>query len=258
MAKKTLGQLEFDRFYITEGLWVTYNHSGKMSGTPDISTPATINPICKKRMENGDSICKKCYANTLLKCRKSLLAHLESNFEILNSKQLSKLDWAGLIIDPKEYPQFRIESFGDLASVTQAENYINLCLTHPDIRFGWWTKNIHFVEEACGELGYNKLPSNISLVKSSERLNEVSIPKNEFETENVKAVFTVYTLDWLLAALDGDVSKISQFINCAGRNCKRCGKCYNPNHKDIIYINEILKRDQPRARKLGIDCGEEE
>lgn len=247
---------QFGTFYKETGLWIVFHHLGKMDGTFSLSTPSSCNPICKARMEAGDSVCKDCYTKGMLRCRKSLTKHLESNFEILNSKVYPVQKFEKLEIRSEDFPQGRIEAFGDQASVPQAKNNINFCTAHPNIRFGWWTKNMFLLEQASKELGLEKLPANISLVKSSEKLNQVSIPKSEFEIQNVKAVFTVYTLDWLLKHFNNDISKISQFVTCGGRNCRICGKCYNPYHEGVIYINEILKQDQKRAKKLGIDCGE--
>ena len=40
--------------------------SGKMEGIPSISTSCLENPICRARMENGESVCSHCFAAATL------------------------------------------------------------------------------------------------------------------------------------------------------------------------------------------------
>ena len=53
-------------------LWET-NHTGKMKGIRSIGTSCSDNPHCLKRMADGCSVCSKCYAETYMKMRNSVI-----------------------------------------------------------------------------------------------------------------------------------------------------------------------------------------
>ena len=68
----------------------------------------------------------------------------------------------------------------------------------------------------------------------------------------VNFVFTVYELDFLL---DNGINP-EMFINCGGRSCRGCMKCYslkNFETGNALYISELVKADAKRARKMGIN-----
>lgn len=111
--------------------------SGKMSGIPSISTSCLDNPICRQRMQNGESVCCHCFAEALLKARKNVHENTRVNFELLNAEVLP----LELLPRFRNVAIVRIESFGDVASATQAINYINIAKVNPDITFAAWTKN---------------------------------------------------------------------------------------------------------------------
>lgn len=197
--------------------------TGKLSGIPSISTACLLNPICKKRMENGNSICAHCFAAALLEKKDTVNQAMKSNFYLLQN--LLPLDML---------PRFRnvcivrIESFGDVASVNQAKNYINICKVNPAVRFAAWTKNDWIWEAAIDELGK---PENLTMVFSSPMLNQHTTPKYP---EIFNHIFTVYDGETIAFYENGQ-----EFINCGARDCWNCQKCYR---KDTEFmIRERLK-----------------
>ena len=98
---------------------VSDNMTGKMEGIPSISTSCLVNPICIKRMQSGESVCHYCFAQATLSRYKAAGKNAEMNFYLLNSQ----------VLDLDLLPRFRnvaigrIESFGDVASVTQTHRY---------------------------------------------------------------------------------------------------------------------------------------
>lgn len=203
--------------------------SGKMSGIPSISTSCLVNPICIKRMQDGESVCCHCFAAATMQRYSSAGQHAENNFYLLNREVL-----------PLEYlPRFRnvaivrIESFGDVASVTQAINYINICKVNPFITFAAWTKNAAIWNKAIAQAGK---PENLSLVYSSFKLNEQAAAAEYFTADGVNHfdhVFTVY--DKATCDFYGD-----HFVNCGARDCATCRRCYRKDPAEFT-VREQLK-----------------
>lgn len=132
--------------------------SGKMSGIPSISTSCLVNPICQARMKNGESVCAHCFAAATLDRYTSAGAHAENNFYLLNAEVLP-LD---MLPRFRNVAIVRIESFGDVASVTQAINYLNIVKVNPFITFAAWTKNASIWNAAIKKAGK---PENLSSVR---------------------------------------------------------------------------------------------
>lgn len=100
-------------------------HTGKMTGTPSISTSVKLNQRCQERAK-CDGICAHCYAAGLLDKRDGLRKNLELNTELL-TKEL--IYWDDL---PRIYDDiFRFEAFGDLNNEIQLVNYVRICLKNP-------------------------------------------------------------------------------------------------------------------------------
>ena len=191
------------------------DHSGKMKGMQSLSTACGMNPYCKARVENGDSICAKCYAMRQTAFRKALEKKLERNTELL-TKELYPVE-----AFPKVNTKiFRFESFGDLNNVIQLGNFINMCKANPKTTFALWTKNVFLLREAR-EVGFKK-PRNLIIVQSSRLLNIVDEPADPW----VDKVFTVW-------------SKANKKINCGGRKCFECRRCYTK--RTGKYVHEVVK-----------------
>lgn len=213
--------LKKSKYAINESpLHVSDDMSGKMSGIPSVSTSCLVNPICKARMKQGDSICAHCFAETTLKRYTACGKAMESNFHLLNDSVLP-LDLLPIFAN---VAIVRIESFGDVASVTQAINYANLCKVNPNVVFAWWSKNMSIIEKAFDIVGK---PENVIMVESSEKLNV----EKEKSSPIVDKVFTVYD--------EKTIAQKSVEINCGARCCATCRRCYRKDTE--IVVNEKLK-----------------
>ena len=206
------------------GLHYTTNHTAKMQGIHSLSTSVAINPHCIERQKNGNSICSKCFASTMMKRYSALNECLISNTEILTS---GILDWDVLPLTPTRY--FRFEAFGDLLNEYQIINYFNIASKNPNTLFALWTKNPRIIERALENSDLEK-PSNLQIVLSSPLIN-VELKSTNFDF--VDKIFSVF---------DKKTAKGIE-INCGARSCLACGRCYqpNPNGLKIQHIREILK-----------------
>ena len=213
---------EFER---VTGIHITRTHTGKMKGKHSLSTSVIANPICKKRMQNGDSVCAKCYAAKMLNgVYKKEDACFTRNFEALQ-KPLKVVP-----ILPKGWKDFRFEALGDIASEIQFHNYLLIARANPNTTFTIWSKNTYIMNAV---FKYESKPKNLVIIQSSTQVNKVEKPKYWF----VDKVFTVYK--------DREIAKqLGVNINCEAKatrkRCEDCNKCYNLKDK-TKYINEILK-----------------
>lgn len=207
------------------GIHVTKVHTGKMSGKRSLSTSVLQNPICQARRKNKDSICSKCYAN-------KMLSGIYRTSEPCFAKNFAELQKPLMFFPkfPDSWKDFRFESFGDVASKTQALNYLKIMYCNPKVTFALWTKNPAIVDSAIAEIGK---PKNMIYIQSSICINKVD-PKY---SDNIDKVFTVFD-SWKSA------EKAGMKINCEGKlkhlRCEDCNKCYNLRSK-TVYINEIVK-----------------
>ena len=194
--------------------------SGKMTGIPSVSTSCLANPICLKRMLDGDSICAHCFANTTLSrytdCGKAML-----NNTYLLTESILPLDMLPLF----KSDIARIESFGDVQNVTQSINYSNMCLINPNTTFAWWSKNIPIIAKAFDIIGGK--PDNVILIESSPKVNVKLEPSSHY----VDKVFTVYSKEYIIA---NDID-----INCGARCCNTCRRCYRKDTE--ADVREQLK-----------------
>lgn len=194
---------------------VSDNMSGKMQGIPSISTSVLDNPICQKRREQKNSICAKCFAANTAARYSSLAKNLSSNLELLTSEILPD------DVLPRFIPELasivRFESFGDLASVNQATNYLNIARVNPGVRFAIWTKNIAILAAAVEMAGK---PENIRVIYSAPMINKpIDAEKVKRTFPSVDAVFTVYDKK--------HVAENGTDINCGAKSCITCRNCYD-------------------------------
>lgn len=196
----------------------------KMAGFQSVSTSVLENPICQARRTDPESVCAKCYADHLCRYRKPLQNCLSRNFEILNAGLLTEREALRVVFDTR---YARIESFGDVASVTQARNYIRIIRANPDTDFGIWSKNAGIWQKAFELEGK---PDNSTFVLSSIHLNRIDEVKPEWQSF-VDHVFTVWSPDQYIYA--------GTPHECAGIKCRTCLKCYKRGTEFII--NEKLR-----------------
>ena len=215
-----MGYITYEEFYKRTGIKVTVKHNGKMEGMSSLSTDCSSNKYCLERMKNGHSVCKKCYADRMMSRYKNLQKMTKLNMDSL--KEL--LDVSDLPTINSLY--FRFEAFGDLDNEIQFINYVHICEKNPKTNFALWTKNPWIIDNVF-KLGVKK-PKNLNIILSSVELNKPTESKYDF----VDKVFTVYDKDYIM---DNDVK-----INCGGRKCMSCLKCYKKTNR-TYYINEKIK-----------------
>jgi len=163
-----------------------HNDGTKMEGIQSISSSVWLNPICQKRSKCPGSVCEKCFAEKLLGYRKTLAVCLEKNYEELNDHLFSRDEAASVVVTSI---LGRIESFGDVATVMQARNYIRIMSANADVGWGIWSKNLGIWVAAFHLDGK---PKNCTFVLSSPELNEIAeVP--EWAKEYVDHVFTVWS-----------------------------------------------------------------
>lgn len=210
-------------------------HSGKLEGIPSISTACVCNKNCIARIKKNkkNSICCHCYADTLLKMRKTLRNKLIVNFMFYTFYEITEN--CVPVITSRE---FRFESFGDLSNVIQFNNYctISSAKVNQSVNFALWTKNPWIIKKALDQ--GTKKPDNMKIIYSIEEINR-NITIEEFNRIKEKypfidAVFVVCTKQYI------EENNIP--VICGGKSCvNECGcKCYNRNC-NIKIITEMLK-----------------
>ena len=200
--------------------------SGKLEGFWSVSTSVLMNPICQQRAKDPDSICHDCYAATTTSGRSGLTQALETNYRILNDFLISEDSWKALNW-PTTNGYARVESFGDVASITCARNYLRIINSHPHIVFGVWTKNVNIWMHAF-ELEGGK-PANMKFIVSSPYTNHpVDIPEEWLPYVDHR--FTVYDAEY------AEANGIT--INCGGRKCATCMNCYCNGPFDIAELKK--------------------
>lgn len=205
------------------------NHSKgtKMDGIQSIGTTSLCNPICQKRKGECGGICAHCYADALCKFRGSLNQRLQENFVKLTSRLLTAKEAAAV---PVTSEIARIESFGDVAKVVQARNYLRIIKAHPGIRFGIWSKNWGIWLAAFKAEGK---PKNCTYVHSSHEVNKPDVLDPRI-APYVDHVFTVWDKQTY-----PEIIRKNPRTECAGLSCNACRKCYRKNRS--FYINERLR-----------------
>lgn len=215
-------------FQIVSALWIVNHNANKLQGISSISSSVHDNCFCKARQKIKDCICKFCYAYNQQSYQTGLKEHNILNGIILRNILIPVEMFKSL---PILFPILRIESFGDVANVIQARNYIRIIKAFPEKRCAIWSKNIEIWKTAFEIEGK---PENTTYVHSSSKINipdTINLEKYWF----VDHIFTVYTKAYAKAH--------NIVINCGGKKCMVCimnkTNCYYRN--DILFINELKK-----------------
>jgi hypothetical protein len=217
-----------DYFRLVSCLWIVNHNANKLQGISSISSSVHDNCFCKARQAIADCICKFCYAYNQQSYQTGLKEHNILNGIILRNVLIPVKAFKSL---PILFPYLRIESFGDVANVIQARNYIRIIKAFPGKRCAIWSKNKEIWKQAFSIEGK---PKNTTYVHSSSKLNT---PDNiDRERYNfIDHVFTVYTKAY--------IKKHNIIINCGGKKCIKCimekKNCYFRNTE--FYINEQKK-----------------
>ena len=214
--------------------------TGKLEQFHSISSSVAENEICKARSQNCNSICSKCYAKDSVSYRSNLKLALLINHIILNCFDIDTEAWKVLPI-PSTNGKARLESHGDVASVTASDNMTKIIMSHNWLVFGVWTKNHGFWKRSLDRFGK---PSNMVFIVSSDIVNKVlEVPDGV--RKYVDHVFTVFDFKY--------VKEHNVEIHCGYHHCKDCLVCYTLDSKQY-YVNEILKKDTKKyCAYMGID-----
>lgn len=215
-------------------LWIvnhknTDKQNSKLAGLSSLSTCCLDNPACLARMKDKDSVCSHCYAAAQQRRNFGLTQRNLINGLILRNVGIPVWAWqCGLACVMFDKHFFRIESFGDTASIMQVCNYLTFIKAFPAVQFAAWTKNVNQWFNAMDCIGK---PENLSFVTSSYRMNET----DEYQDSRVNHTFTVYDHNF---AENNDIH-----INCGGRSCMECiikhQGCYYTDTARII--SELVK-----------------
>lgn len=211
----------------------TKESKSKLAGLDSISTCCLDNPLCEALRKIPGSICQKCYAATQQSRQAELTERNIINGLILRNFLIPRKYFTLLPFAPLA-DFIRIESFGDVANVTQARNYSRLMNAHRARRFGVWSKHRGIWAAAFQAEGGK--PKNASFVYSSLYLDT---PAEIFP--EVDHTFTVYRPETITAeGID---------INCGGKHCADCirakkGCYFKPSARNPVEIREQLKEPE--------------
>lgn len=196
---------------------ITWKHSGKMLGIHSLSTSNLDNKFCEKMKAVDGSICQKCFADKQLRCRPTNRNKFRDN-DFLKYTKLKKGD-----IPFINSAYFRFESFGELETMIQLENYIQIAKNNKHANFALFTKRADLLKKLKSK------PSNMQIVLSSPLINK---PVNADNIKVVNKIFTVWDKEQAI--------KEGIDIQCGKRKCIECLICYK-KAKGKKYINELLK-----------------
>lgn len=226
---------EFER---KTGIHFTLDHTGKMRGMWSLSTSPLTNSRCCHRSKCKGAICSQCYSLSMQRRYHGLDHALRANSDILYHSVTPVNEWPVIVSKTK----FRLESFGDLATIVQAINYINFCLRNPAVNIAIYTKNPDILSAAFEMVGGGPKtgkPANMIVNYSSPYVNIVNDATYQRYEWMIDHVFTV--VDEIgLDAIGGPAA-----VNCGARSCDECERCYK--HDGALHIWEVIKS---KAKKL--------
>lgn len=210
-------------------IWIVNHMANKLEGICSVSSSVHDNWFCQRWRNIAGCICEHCYAHNQQSYQTGLKEHNIINGIILRNILIPVKAFKALNI---MFSYLRIESFGDVANVTQARNYIRIIKAFPRKRCAIWTKNVAIWQAAFDAEGK---PENTTFVVSSPLINKPIDDPIANACPYIDHIFTVYTKAY---AKQNGIT-----INCGGRKCMECIKakknCYFRN--DTLYINELKK-----------------
>ena len=205
------------------------DHGGKMSDVISVSTSPLENKYCQERAKIENSICSHCYSIQFNEYRSSLREKLAKNTELFTTEVIPVNEWP---VFPAFIEIFRLEAFGDLGNVIQAQNYINFCKANNNdlynhCKFALWTKNIFLL---TATFKYTEKPGNMIIIYSSPCVN---LPAEK--ALNIPFIDKIFTVWDNKETAENNHAR----INCGARNCNTCRRCYS--RRTAKLINELLK-----------------
>lgn len=190
---------------------------GKMKGFKSLNTSPLDNTFCNGMACRDDTICSHCYSRRALKTyatngRKPW----KRNGYILSKK----------VLDEEKLPDitdkyFRFHSHGELINENHLINFVNIAKKNPDTNFVLYTKRKDLIKK-IGKCGV----SNIRYIYSEPLINNPC----DVIPEGFDGKFRVFSRDY--------VQKHNIDINCEGKSCMECLKCYTGG---IRIANELIK-----------------
>lgn len=216
-----------------------HSNDQKLAGMYSCNTYCGMNERCKARHAAKIGICAKCYSFRLTAIYKSLTRKLIKNTFLFNTILFEINDFP--IINNKYE---RIESFGDINTVTQARNYIRFMKRNKKTIFGIFSKNADIWYKAF--ISENGKPANCVYTHSSLYINKPEydifgkyiLPDGK---DMIDKLFTVYNAQY---AIENNI-----IITCGGNACMPCLRCYNKK-KTCRIQNEIVKSELKKYEKL--------
>lgn len=209
----------------------TASRNSKLDSLISISTCALTNPFCAKLRTVAGCICQKCYATAQQKQQTALAEHNTINGLILCNQLFTVEELATKYIGVKFA---RIEAFGDVYDLKQAQNYIRLIKSHPETIWGIWTKHPATYDAAFTAEGGK--PRNARFVLSSRMINQQTNTPDYISPDMIDHVFTVY---------DRKTPRPEAAYHCR-KKCRECivaGKgCYYPASEfNPVQVAEEIK-----------------
>ena len=211
----------------------TKESKSKLAGLDSISTCCLDNPLCEALRKIPGSICQKCYAATQQSRQPELSERNIINGLVLRNFLIPRKYFALLHFAPLATYR-RVESFGDVANVTQARNYCRIITAHKAARFGVWSKHEGIYKAAFKAEGGQ--PKNASFVYSSVFVDTPAPLPDGFDH-----VFTAYH--------PATITAEGIEINCGGRRCADCirakkGCYFKASARNPVEIREQLKEPE--------------
>lgn len=209
---------------------------GKMKWVISVSTSCVCNERCLLRMMHPEWVCSHCFSKGTHEQYKAAREHYIDNTTLLQGRILEEHELPHYAPSEAYTDMLRFESFGDLGSVEQVINFVNIAKENTLKRCALFTKNPDFLYKA-GKLGYTK-PENMCLILSSKPMNEVDpamlywAKRLEEVDWHVDGIFTVFTPEYL-------AEHPEIIINCGGNSCSDCQRCYIPHEETQMIYEEV-------------------
>lgn len=200
------------------------NHNGKMRGMVSISTSCKISCGDNAMRDDPTTICYYCFSDTQQDAQPTTKEKLIRNTYL----------YAFHDIPAEAFPRinaafFRLEAFGDLMTAQQFKNYLKLAKANPQTTFSQWTKKPWIMSHVFKT---EEKPANLIVILSAPRVNDtMTFQEAKNAWPFIDKLFTVYDKPF--------ISYTGIEINCGGRHCLSCLRCYE--HNDVVKLNEQKK-----------------
>ena len=216
-----------------------HSPKNKMADKHSISTSVALNDFCKarqclgcRRSDGAEPVCPYCFAEGIGNARPTVKYATARNSMILWQNEIPVSAWETRKNEFLSWnqPDFRIQSLGDVRTVTEAENYIRLEMAIQEMIMTEWSKNWRIWLQAFNHLGK---PKNSRYIHSSLYLNHFD-PIPEAMVKYTDFRFTVFTEEYLQ-------NHPELHANCCTlkdkhRKCRYdCNDCYSKHPEECEF-----------------------